>query len=791
MSRIIILTDSDSASAEGSWSASSSAWSWTSELETNYLDLVRRSGGNDLHREDRSTVFARVLANWDTSESSSTMESQREETGESEGVSERIISASGTSTSGPTLSPAPVRRWLDGGVQRSEVEEAYGADSAAVSGYVEEFKLPGTILARAIRRDEFGSMLPNGHALVSPSVLRLGVELPLDPRLQCLVAEFGLAFGQVSYNMWRVLLGLCSLFYLSGCSAPTAAEVLHFFKVDYNQRNGNGGTARFVRRDERSEYQVLENWPTSEANWRKNSFVVEDGWEYGRINGVEYIPRKRIPSRFRAINSGRRLVLSEREVERVNRVTYLWRCQGEDLVHDLKVLTNPYLLFEQGLLRRHPTTLSVNRNFEKSERVCYARFLQQEDPDVTPDTEGLAITMLRRVMSKKAAASTKKVNVAAQRVEDSSAVVDLSIPLHANLPNEQGLPRRSDAEGVGRIDADPHLADPAVSLETGRKKKPQKASASSKRAKSSAAPEDVEDAAVEAPPPKRQRTTQLAPLTFTESRVFEDLSALDRSPLSQLGAPELEKLVLLSQRAGLGGLRRPEGSGLDLRSPLGLAATRAAKMVFNLLDAERDALEAQRHLAEVVERDSTRETRVLLLENDLANARAKLENAANLQEDLRQEVARREVAESLAREAAAERDAAQSALADAEELVRRMSEEAEAEKARVAEEAASSAVTAFKSSMEMTKYLEGYYVTAVGDMIAQFQELEMLDPADYEVRLSEKGLEPPPMPHEVTPPFSQPTSTAEAEGEHQDAQPPQGESGEAAGLEAASTDDAV
>ena len=93
-----------------------------------------------------------------------------------------------------------------------------------------------------------------------------------------------------------------------------------------------------------------------------------------------------------------------------------------------------------------------------------------------------------------------------------------------------------------------------------------------------------------------------------------------------------------------------------------------------------------------------------------------------------------------------------------------MSEEAEAERARVAEEAASSAVTAFKSSMEMTKYLEGYYVTAVGDMIAQFQELEMLDPADYEVRLSEKGLEPPPMPHEVTPPFSQPTSTAEAEG---------------------------
>ncbi|XP_061998843.1 uncharacterized protein LOC133716123 [Rosa rugosa] len=193
---------------------------------------------------------------------------------------ERLASNSATSgsTGGGEASGEEIESaWVlsDG----TAVDEAGGRMTvAAVTRLKLVFSLPGVVKLRPPLKDERASILPAGHAAVHEAIFRQGVTFPLLPNLQILVCEFGLAFGQICPNMWRLLMALNSLWLLSGSEGPTVAEVLHFYELVYVKRHGCSGQVNLSRRQGASK--LIENLKDSMSPWRVTLCVTIAGWEY-------------------------------------------------------------------------------------------------------------------------------------------------------------------------------------------------------------------------------------------------------------------------------------------------------------------------------------------------------------------------------------------------------------------------------------------------------------------------------------------------------------------------------
>jgi hypothetical protein len=179
------------------------------------------------------------------------------------------------------------------------VDEAGGRmNDAAVARLKRMFRLPGSVKLRPPTADEKASILPEGFAAVHEAIFRQGVTLPLVPNLQILVCEFGLAFGQICPNMWRLMLALNSLWRLSGCEGPTVAEVLHFYELVYVKRRGCQGCVNLSRRQ--GAPKLIENLRDSMSHWRGTFCVATDGWEY-QAGSNDEVPTFRIKSEFQPI----------------------------------------------------------------------------------------------------------------------------------------------------------------------------------------------------------------------------------------------------------------------------------------------------------------------------------------------------------------------------------------------------------------------------------------------------------------------------------------------------------
>ncbi|XP_040361885.1 uncharacterized protein LOC121049262 [Rosa chinensis] len=206
------------------------------------------------------------------------------------------------------------------------------------------------VLPDGIPVDEAGgrmtaSILRPGFAAVHEAIFRQGVTLPLVPSLQILVYEFGLAFGQVCPNMWRLMLAMTSLWRLSGCEGPTVAEVLHFYELTYVKRQGCGGQVNLSRRQ--GAPKLIENLRDSMSYWRDTFCVATTGWEY-QAESNDKEPAFRIKSEFQPIRVGLRYNLTREEECRVARIQGCWRNRN---LLDFRLLTGLELLVDQRLTR--------------------------------------------------------------------------------------------------------------------------------------------------------------------------------------------------------------------------------------------------------------------------------------------------------------------------------------------------------------------------------------------------------------------------------------------------------
>ncbi|PRQ51067.1 hypothetical protein RchiOBHm_Chr2g0140201 [Rosa chinensis] len=160
------------------------------------------------------------------------------------------------------------------------------------------FRLAGVVKLRPPIAEENASILLAVYAAVHEAIFLQGVTLPLFPNLQILLCKFGIAFGQVLPNMWRLLMALNSLWPLSVCEGPIVAKVLHFYKLVYVRHQGCNWQVNLSRRQ--GAPKLIENLKDFMSAWRGTFCVTTAGWEY-QVGLNEGALSFRIKSEFQPI----------------------------------------------------------------------------------------------------------------------------------------------------------------------------------------------------------------------------------------------------------------------------------------------------------------------------------------------------------------------------------------------------------------------------------------------------------------------------------------------------------
>ncbi|PRQ46962.1 hypothetical protein RchiOBHm_Chr2g0094621 [Rosa chinensis] len=329
------------------------------------------------------------------------------------------------------------------------VDEAGGRMTVvAVNRLKRMFRLPGVVNLRPPTVEEKASILPAGFAALHEEIFRQGVTFPLVPNLQILICEFGVTFGQICPNMWRLMLALNSLWRVSGCEGPTVAEVLHFYELVYVKRQGCRGQVNLSRRH--GVPKLIENLRDS-MSYRRGSFCVgTTGWEY-QAGSNEGEPTFRIKSEFQPIRgclwvstehdwrgffffpalysvlimtfcaAGLRYNLTREEECRVARIRSCWRNRN---MLDFRLLTGWELLVDQQLTRAVETPPG-----NKASRDAFAKAMDHAEIDNFLDTMYASGLAAQKIV----------VNPETLAHSPSEVPMVLSMPHHSHLGSD-GLP---------------------------------------------------------------------------------------------------------------------------------------------------------------------------------------------------------------------------------------------------------------------------------------------------------------------------------------------------------------
>ncbi|XP_040361768.1 uncharacterized protein LOC121049194 [Rosa chinensis] len=536
---------------------------------------------------------------------------------------ERLASnsaASGSADGGDATGEDTESAWvLSDGIP---VDEAGGRMTVANVNRIKwMFRLPGAVKLRPPTVDEKASILRPGFAAVHEAIFRQGVTLPLVPSLQILVYEFGLAFGQICPNMWRLMLAMTSLWRLSGCEGPTVAEVLHFYELTYVKRQGCGGQVNLSRRQ--GAPKLIENLRDSMSYWRDTFCVATTGWEY-QAESNDGEPAFRIKSEFQPIRVGLRYNLTREEECRVARIQGCWRNRN---LLDFRLLTGWELLVDQRLTRAVETPPGNARS-----RDAFAKAMDRAEID----------NFLEAMYASGDAAQRTVIDPVTLAVSPSEDPVVLPMPLHSHL-GADGLPVVQTGANVGverrglaprrrqrecptcDDDSDEEDDDDAEVIGVRQQRKARQAPPKAPVAAAEEAPvSDLDSFAAYAEfmtDNERGFLYHLCEiLGFGGLAGISRPTAIDGSPFSSafghLSVGLHEMFMAAQKQPGVERQLRDEISGLERE--LGVAKDRLADVERRLMKADCDAADARGKLEVAIQRDVERNNHISRMEQDMS-----------------------------------------------------------------------------------------------------------------------------------------------------------------------------
>ncbi|KAM2930457.1 hypothetical protein COP2_037490 [Malus domestica] len=154
--------------------------------------------------------------------------------------------------------------------------------------------IPRSVGIRLVRCEELPSEPPKGHVMFyTQTLMTLGVNLPLHPWLQRMLAFIGYAPGQLNPGFWDTLIGFYIIWMECGLGEPS----FHQWRYCYKMRPVKTctGYAECACRSERE--RVVFNKRKSYCTWKKRWCFLYNDWEHAK--GVT--PERRVPTHFQTI----------------------------------------------------------------------------------------------------------------------------------------------------------------------------------------------------------------------------------------------------------------------------------------------------------------------------------------------------------------------------------------------------------------------------------------------------------------------------------------------------------
>ncbi|CAN6725412.1 unnamed protein product [Malus baccata var. baccata] len=210
--------------------------------------------------------------------------------------------------------------------------------------------IPRSVGIRLVRCEELPSEPPKGHVMFyTQTLVTLGVNLPLHPWLQRMLAFIGHTPGQLNPGFWDTLIGFYIIWMECGLGEPS----FHQWRYCYKMRPVKActGYAECACRSKRE--RVVFNKRKSYCIWKKRWCFLYNDWEHAK--GVT--PERRVPTHFQTVVTRGTIKLSGQEladVEKVLRVPkedrYLVEKVGKKVETSTKKRRAPMLVPSEDIL---------------------------------------------------------------------------------------------------------------------------------------------------------------------------------------------------------------------------------------------------------------------------------------------------------------------------------------------------------------------------------------------------------------------------------------------------------
>ncbi|KAM1009559.1 hypothetical protein FF1_044984 [Malus domestica] len=154
--------------------------------------------------------------------------------------------------------------------------------------------IPRSVGIRLVRCEELPSEPPKGHVMFyTQTLMTLGVNLPLHPWLQRMLAFIGYAPGQLNPGFWDTLIGFYIIWMECGLGEPS----FHQWRYCYKMRPVKACTGYAECACRRERERVVFNKRKSYCTWKKRWCFLYNDWEHAK--GVT--PERRVPTHFQTI----------------------------------------------------------------------------------------------------------------------------------------------------------------------------------------------------------------------------------------------------------------------------------------------------------------------------------------------------------------------------------------------------------------------------------------------------------------------------------------------------------
>ncbi|KAM2916013.1 hypothetical protein FF1_044984 [Malus domestica] len=139
--------------------------------------------------------------------------------------------------------------------------------------------IPRSVGIRLVRCEELPSEPPKGHVMFyTQTLMTLGVNLPLHPWLQRMLAFIGYAPGQLNPGFWDTLIGFYIIWMECGLGEPS----FHQWRYCYKMRPVKACTGYAECACRRERERVVFNKRKSYCTWKKRWCFLYNDWEHAK-----------------------------------------------------------------------------------------------------------------------------------------------------------------------------------------------------------------------------------------------------------------------------------------------------------------------------------------------------------------------------------------------------------------------------------------------------------------------------------------------------------------------------